>query len=98
MNKDPYSTFIGAKSVAFVWIGSVLGPVFIFIGLDDNYRIHLIVGIGFMLAVLFSIKQGVKALKNRITSDFIAFTVVPSVLFSSLAIYVYLANAKWFWN
>ena len=80
MNRNPYTTFIGAKGVAFAWIGSVLGPLFILSTLGDFKHVNTYIGLVFILIVLLSIRDGFKAKKHGKTSDFIALAVMPILI------------------
>ncbi len=80
MNRDPYITFIGAKGVAFAWIGSVLGPLFILSTLGDFKHANTYIGLVFILIVVLSIRDGFKAKKHGKTSDFIALAIMPIVI------------------
>ena len=80
MNRDPYITFIGAKGVAFAWIGSVLGPLFLIAGLGNPKEPVTYIGLAFLLIVAFSIRDGFKAKKHGIISDFIALSVMPILI------------------
>jgi hypothetical protein len=75
-----YQTFIGAKGVAFAWIGAAIGPVFFVIGLESEYRRHLAVGIVCFILVIVSIVDGFKALKAGSWSGVVAYSVVPFAL------------------
>ncbi|HCS29175.1 MAG TPA: hypothetical protein DIW43_17080 [Spongiibacteraceae bacterium] len=77
MSRDIYQAFSGAKGVAFAWIGAVIGPIFLVIGLEPEYRAHLVVGVVSLLIVAASIFDGVKASS---WSGVIAFAVVPVIL------------------
>lgn len=80
MNRDPYITFIGAKGVAFAWIGSVLGPLFILSTFGDFKHANTYIGLVFILIVVLSIRDGFKAKKHGKTSDFIALAIMPIVI------------------
>lgn len=80
MSRDIYQTFIGAKGVAFAWIGAAIGPIFFVIGLEPEYRVHLLVGVVSLLLVAASIFDGFRALKANSWSGVIAFAVVPLML------------------
>ena len=80
MSRDIYQTFIGAKGVAFTWIGAVIGPIFLVIGQEPEYRAHLAIGAFSVLLVVASFFDGVKAFKANSWSGVFAFAVVPAVL------------------
>lgn len=80
MNRDAYSTFVGAKGVAFAWIGAAFGPTFIAVGLESSSWKHLAIGLAGVLLVAMLVVDGIRAKKVGATSDFLAFTVVPSIL------------------
>ncbi len=80
MNRDPYITFIGAKGVAFAWIGSVLGPLLVFSTLGDFKHANTYIGLVFILIVVLSIRDGFKAKKHGKTSDFFALAIMPIVI------------------
>ncbi len=80
MSQDIYQTYIGAKGVAFAWIGAAIGPTFFAIGLDPEYRTHLVIGVVCFVLVLLSVLDGAKALKAKSWSGVVAFSIVPIVL------------------
>lgn len=80
MSQDIYQTYIGAKGVAFAWIGAAVGPSFFVIGLDPDYRAHLAIGVVCFILVIVSTLDGIKALKAKSWSGVLAFSVVPIVL------------------
>ena len=80
MSLDIYQTYLGAKGVAFAWIGAAIGPSFFVIGLEPEYRTHLAISIVCFLLVVASIFDGVKAIKVKSWSGVVAFSVVPLVL------------------
>lgn len=88
MNQDIYQTYLGAKGVAFAWIGAAIGPSFFVVGLDAEYRTHLAIGVVCFVLVFASIFDGLKALKVKSWSGVIAFTVVPLVLLVAGVIFV----------
>jgi hypothetical protein len=92
MKSDPYVTFIGAKGVAFAWLGVALGPVFLLIGLDKTHRIHLVIGLVSLMLVALSVRDGIKAYKHGSISGFSAFAVVPAVLLVVGVIFAWLSG------
>jgi hypothetical protein len=80
MRKDIYITYIGAKGVALSWIGAVLGPIFLLIGVTSQSWAHSLIGASMLLAVIFLFKDGLTALKAGEKSDFAAFSVIPMLL------------------
>jgi len=80
MNQDIYQTYLGAEGIAFAWIGAAIGPSFFVIGLDPEYRTHLVIGVVCFVLVVASIFDGFKALKVKSWSGVVAFSVVPLVL------------------
>ncbi len=80
MKHDVYQTFIGAKGVAFTWIGAAIGPIFFVIGLEPEHRAHLIIGVLSFILVAISVLDGLKALKANSWSGVLAFSIVPVVL------------------
>ena len=80
MCKDIYITYIGAKGVALSWIGAVLGPIFLLIGVTDKLWSHSLIGAGMLLVVIFLFKDGLTALRAGEKSDFTAFSVIPMLL------------------
>ena len=80
MSRDIYQTFIGAKGVAFAWIGAAIGPIFLVIGLAPDYRAHLAIGVFSLVLVAASIFDGVRALKANSWSGVVAFAVIPILL------------------
>jgi len=92
MSRDAYQTFIGAKGVAFTWIGAAIGPVFLRIGLDPDYGGHLVIGVVSLLLVAVSVFDGIKASRAKSMSGFIAFTVVPLALLVAGTVFALLAE------
>jgi hypothetical protein len=80
MSQDPYVTYIGATGVAVAWIGASLGPTFLLIGVSEDRIAHLLVGVVLLGLALFSIRDGVKALKHGARSDFTVYSVIPALL------------------
>lgn len=80
MKKDTYVAFIGAKGVAFSWIGAVVGPLFFIVGLTTNSWVHSLIGAGMLVVIAVSIRDGLCARKAGINSDFVALAIVPFVL------------------
>lgn len=80
MKQDIYQTYISAKGVAFVWIGAAIGPSFFVIGLELEYRIHLIISIACCVLTILTIFDGTRALKAKSWSGVIAFAIVPFAL------------------
>ncbi len=80
MNNDLYTTYIGAKGVAFAWIGALIGPAFLLVGVIDKEIALSVIGVGSLAIVAASFHDGSQARKKRITSDYVVFTVVPGVL------------------
>ena len=80
MNRDIYQTFIGAKGVAFAWIGAAIGPIFLVIGLEPEYRAYLVIGVVSLMLVAASIFDGVRAFKANSWSGVVAFAIVPAAL------------------
>ena len=80
MKQDIYQTYIGAKGVAFAWIGAAIGPSFFVIGLEPEYRAHLAIGVVCLLFALVSIIDGFKALKVKSWSGVTVYTVIPAAL------------------
>ena len=92
MSKDIYQTFIGAKGVAFAWIGAAFGPIFITIGLAPEHRIHLVIGcIGILIALACTL-DGFRALKENSKSGFLAFTVIPVILLLAGSSYSFIVS------
>ncbi|MCG8428804.1 MAG: hypothetical protein MI754_15730 [Chromatiales bacterium] len=94
MSKDIYTTFIGAKGVAFAWIGAAIAPPFLVIGTNPEYRSHLAVGIAALVAVLLSVINGAKGLKAKSTSYFLVYTLIPFAFFISSSLYTWLSTTS----
>lgn len=90
MNQDLYVSYIGAKAVVVAWVGSVLGPIYIYMGWGDYESWPIYVGLALTVISLLSIRDGLKALEKNIYSDFVAYTLVtiliPIVVFGYYAI------------
>lgn len=80
MNQNLYIKFLGAKAVAIVWVGSVLGPMMIMSTFGDFSHENTYIGIVLTLIVILSIRGGFKAKKHGKTSDFIALAVMPMLI------------------
>lgn len=80
MKKDPYTTFLGAKAVAFAWIGSIIGPLFMLVGLMDFEKPHFYIGLLFLIIVILTVRDGFKARRHGKSSDFIAMSIVPMLM------------------
>jgi len=93
MDKDPYTTFIGAKGVAFAWIGASIGPVFLLLGMNEAHRSHMVVGGVSLVLVALSIRDGIKSYRHGSISGFSAFAVVPIVLLMAGVIFAWLTSA-----
>lgn len=95
MNQDPYVVFSNAKgnaiSAVIAWLGSVLGPSYIYIGWGNYNDWPLFVGTGLTVYALFSIKKGFGALGKGIQSDFVVYSVVPLLIpvATIIALWVY---------
>ncbi|PAU52488.1 hypothetical protein BZL42_24185 [Pseudomonas indica] len=87
MNRDIYTTFLGAKGVAFAWIGAALGPIFL--GFSSNQQEHLVFGIGALILVALSFGEGIRALKHGSMSDFLVYMIVPALLLTTSCSYVF---------
>ncbi|MCU7804465.1 MAG: hypothetical protein KZQ82_17805 [Candidatus Thiodiazotropha sp. (ex Lucinoma annulata)] len=73
------TSFLHTKGIGIIWIGAVFGPVLVVIGVVEEKVTHLMLGIGLLLLVLWSIIEGFKALRNHSKSKFIASAFVPIV-------------------
>lgn len=94
MKQDSYQTFIGAKGVAFTWIAAAIGPLFFVIGLQPEYRTHLVIGAVSFILVTVSVLDGIKALKANSWSGVFAFTIVPLTLLASGIVFALLQGVK----
>ncbi|BBB30213.1 hypothetical protein [Neptunomonas japonica] len=92
MSKDIYQTFIGVKGVAFAWLGAAFGPLFIAIGLEPEYRTHLVVGCVGILIALACMLDGFRAFKANSKSGFLAFTVTPVILLLAGSTYSFIVS------
>ncbi len=73
-------------SAVIAWLGSILGPIYIYIGWGDFKNWPLFVGLGLVLYVAFSIRMGFGALGKGIYSDFLVYAVAPLVIPASLLV------------
>ena len=78
MKKDVYASYLGGQAVAVSWIAAAVGPFLIVIGLE-SYG-HLIAGLTAMLIVAGCIREGFKAKAAKVYSDFIAYSVLTSII------------------
>ncbi|MGY5451093.1 hypothetical protein ACVFI8_09150 [Agarivorans sp. MS3-6] len=93
MNKDSYSTFIGAKAVAFTWIAALISPVFLEIGIEDGFSKHFYIGVGCLVLILISFVDGIRARRHAVYSDFWVCSVVPVAVFLASLSFVWLASS-----
>ncbi|MCU7874050.1 MAG: hypothetical protein KZQ91_15010 [Candidatus Thiodiazotropha sp. (ex Lucinoma borealis)] len=73
------ASFLHTKGIGIIWIGAVFGPVLVVIGVVEEKATHLMLGIGLLLLVLWSIIEGFKALRYHSKSKFIASAFVPII-------------------
>ena len=97
MKQDSYVMFINAQgnavSVVIAWLGSVLGPIYIFLGWGDYSDWPLYVGLGLIFFVLYSIKKGFKALSRGVHSDFVAYGLIPILIPVITVVWIWGYNA-----
>lgn len=89
MHRDAYSTFIGAKGVAFAWLRAAFGPAFLTIGLHPEHRAHLLIGIVAIVLVGLSLIDGTKAVRFGSLTGGLAYGAVPIVLLVAGSIYAW---------
>ena len=87
------ASFLRTKGVGIIWVGAVFGPVLVVIGVVEEKATYLILGIGLLSLVLWSIIEGFKALRYHLMSNFIASAFVPIV---SIAVGVAFALTRFF--
>ncbi|VVT24298.1 conserved membrane hypothetical protein [Marinobacter salarius] len=84
MKQDPYVVFTNAKGnalrVVIAWIGSILGPSYIFIGWGEYNDWPLFVGLGLTLYTLLAIRKGFVALRSGVFSDFVVYSLIPLLI------------------
>ncbi|MEL0586520.1 MAG: hypothetical protein AAES65_16765 [Candidatus Thiodiazotropha sp. (ex. Lucinoma kazani)] len=74
------ASFLHTKGIGIIWIGAVFGPVLVVLGVAEEKATHLMLGIGLLLLVLWSIIEGFKALiRYHSKSKFIASAFVPII-------------------
>ncbi|MCP3669119.1 MAG: hypothetical protein GY814_01515 [Gammaproteobacteria bacterium] len=73
------ATFLRTKGISIVWISAVFSPVLLVMGTIEDKQLHLVLGLILMLLVLWSIMDGIKALRNRMVSNFIGSVFIPIV-------------------
>jgi len=73
------ATFLRTKGISIVWICAVFSPVLLVMGAVEDKQLHLVLGSILLLLVLWSIMDGIKALRNRMISNFIGSVFVPIV-------------------
>ena|GEM_PF-6750263 len=78
-NKNIYATYLNAQGVGLSWIGGLIGPALIVIGLTPLNWGALSMGIGLSVLALFCIQEGFR-MKSRSKSDFVIMSIVPLVL------------------
>jgi hypothetical protein len=77
VQRDPYLTWISGKAIAFTWVGAFLAP-FVWQFPRSNPMFWL--ALGAIVLVILSIWQGIAAMRQAVTSDFLAMTVVPILI------------------
>ena len=92
MKHDQYITFIGAKGVAFTWIGAVIGPLFLVVGMEETHRSYLAIGIVSLILVALSVRDGIKAYNHGSISGFSAYALAPALLLVAGVIFAWLSS------
>ena len=73
------ATFLRTRGVSIIWICAVFSPVLLTMGIVEDKQWHVVLGCALLLPVLWSIMDGIKALRYRMMSNFIGSALVPMV-------------------
>ena len=88
------ATFLRTKGISIIWICAVFSPVLLVMGAVEDKQLHLVLGSILLLLVLWSIMDGIKALRNHMMSNFIGSVFVPivSIVFGTVFAIMKYAN------
>ena len=75
------ATFLRTKGVSIVWICAVFSPLLLTKGVAEDKALHFILGSISSLLVLWSIADGIKAMRYQMMTNFIGSALVPIVSF-----------------
>jgi len=74
------ATFLRSSGVSIIWVCAVFSPVLIIMGAVENKSLHMLLGCVLAPLVLWSILDGIKALKShQLMTNFIGSALVPII-------------------
>ncbi len=81
-----FAAFLRTRGVSIVWIAAVFSPVLLVMGIVEDKSEHVLVGCILLLLVLWSIMDGIKALRQQMMPNSVGSALVPivSIVFGSL--------------
>lgn len=74
-----FAAFLRTRGVSIVWIAAVFSPVLLVMGIVEDKSMHVLVGCSLLLLVLWSILDGIKALRQQMMPNFVGSALVPMV-------------------
>lgn len=77
MRRDLHLSFLSAQAVAVAWIGALIGPVFVLIGLGNGFSAHFYIGVVLVLVVIATIREGFQQRRRNNKSDLIVYCIIP---------------------
>jgi hypothetical protein len=92
MAQPEYERKISVLVLPHIWIGAACWPFMLQVGVTEfsSYGFYIALAIFFLLAAIFSIFHGIRALKYGVYSDFIMLAIIPCLLPMVLGILYYL--------
>ena len=89
-----FAAFLRTRGVSIIWICAVFSPVLLIMGIIEDKSVHVLVGCTLLLLVLWSILDGIKALRQQMMPNFVGSALVPivSLVFGTLFALLKYAN------
>lgn len=72
-----FAAFLRTSGVSIVWISAVFSPILLIMGAVEDKQWHMLIGCAALLLALWSIMDGIRALRNKLMSNFIGSALVP---------------------